>query len=393
MENKRIFLLIFVSVIFLGLRLWNLEKRINFSMDQGLFSLRAYEIWKNKEITLIGPPASPTVEGRQFFQGPLIYYSIVTLGLLSNWDPIKMGYLLCGLGLFANLILWRILKNVINEEVAWLYLILITFFPLSIKYSNFIWNPNFLLVIAPLLIGSMLKKWYFVTGLLLGLGGQYHYQFVLMWIVVILFVWFKSKKIKNIILVVAGIIIGWAPLIIFDIRNNFYNLRTILLWLQLKNSDKLVFQEYYLLYLVPILISLAAYYLSKLNNKIKVIVLIIISYWGVRSAIILNKKWTYSDLVETRNIIENQTDNKFNIVNLSDGDSRFYSLRYLLNLSNKKPESVENYKNIDALYVLVKKEEELKIKNSNLWEIREFNGEISQMWPINSYFNLFLIKK
>lgn len=393
MGNKRIFLLVFISVIFLGLRLWNLEKRINFSMDQGLFSLRAYEIWKNKEITLIGPPASPTVEGRQFFQGPLIYYSIVGLGLLGNWDPIKMSYWFCGFGLFANLILWKILKRTINEEVAWWYLILITLFPLSIKYSNFIWNPNFLLVIVPLLIGSILKKWYLVTGLLLGLGGQYHYQFVLMWLMVILFVWFKSKKIKNIILVVTGIIIGWAPLIIFDIRNNFYNLRTMLLWLRLKGGNKLMFQEYYLLYLVPIVTLLVAWCLSRFNNKIKIIVLVLVVLWGVGATLIIDKKWTYEDLVKTKNIIYNQTESNFNIVNLSEGDSRFYSLRYLLNLSDKKPESVENYKNIDALFVLVKKEDEIKIKNSSLWEIREFNGEISQAWPINDYFNLFLVKK
>ena len=62
-----------MSVLFLWLRLYHIEERMNFSMDQGQSMLKAWEIWNEKKMVLIGPIASQTVNGRHFFHGPITY--------------------------------------------------------------------------------------------------------------------------------------------------------------------------------------------------------------------------------------------------------------------------------------------------------------------------------
>ncbi|MDD4027277.1 MAG: hypothetical protein PHO75_03780, partial [Candidatus Shapirobacteria bacterium] len=92
MTKKRIIFNIGLIFLLIGsfffLRLYKIEERVNFSMDQGIFLLKSWDIYQNKKITLIGPTASPIVHGHQFFQGPLIYYSLILVMLMSNWNVI-----------------------------------------------------------------------------------------------------------------------------------------------------------------------------------------------------------------------------------------------------------------------------------------------------------------
>jgi len=405
-QFRNLMVIALIIGLFLGLRWWRLDERMNFSMDQGLFSLRAYEIWQNREITLIGPPASPTVEGRQFFQGPIIYYSIIILGLLGGWDPIRMSGWFGGMVLGANLGLWGVLKKRINQRVAWIFLILMTFLPISINYSNFIWNPNFLLVITPLIISLVLieltdkkMRWWFLIGVLAGLGGQYHYQFTLVWLVLIILSWIKTKSLKQVIWLLSGIILGWLPLIIFELRNNFYNINTIFQWLTESKGSKLIFQEYYYLWIVPLLMVGVAWGLAKIDRKWQLLIVGIVVVWGLvgvtykRSVIGMPINWSYRDLVKTEKIIMTQVGNKFNVVNTLSGDSRFYPMRYLLTVDKKYPESVADYQTGDQLFVLARNEDGDMIEKSTLWEIGSFGGKITERWPINNQVSLFRLNK
>lgn len=379
---------------------------MNFSMDQGMFSLRAFEIWQDREITLIGPPASPMVEGRQFFQGPIIYYSIILLGLLGGWDPIRMSGWFGVMVLGADLVLWVVLKKTLNLRVAWIFLILMIFLPISINYSNFIWNPNFLLVITPLIISLVFveltgkkRQWWFPIGILAGLAGQYHYQFTMAWLILIILSWVKTKSLKPVIRLSGGIILGWLPLIIFEVRNNFYNSKTIIQWLITSRGSNLIFQEYYYLWIVPVLMVGVAWWLARSNRKWQFLVVGMVITWGLvgvafkRSVIGMSEIWSYRDLVKTEKIILTRAGNKFNVVNTLSGDSRFYPMRYLLTINNRYPEPIEDYQNEDQLFVLARNEDGDKIEKSTLWEISSFGGKIAERWPINNQVSLFSLSK
>jgi len=177
----------FISVIFLGLRLWNLEKRINFSMDQGESMLMAYEIWSQRQITLIGPRASPVINGRHFFHGPITYYWLIIVGIIGDWDPVKITWIITLMSLISMVFLYKAAAKLFSKKVAILTIIIWTLLPKSIDFAGLIWNPNLLLIfVAPTLYVGILaikdKKWwqFGLLGILLGWCLQCHFQAGLM---------------------------------------------------------------------------------------------------------------------------------------------------------------------------------------------------------------------
>ncbi|MFA7301699.1 MAG: glycosyltransferase family 39 protein [Candidatus Shapirobacteria bacterium] len=368
-------------------------------MDQGLFMTRAREIWNNKELTLIGPSASPMVDGRHFFQGPAIYYLLVGLGLLGNWDVINISWLMVILGWIGMWFLFKTIMILANEKAAWLGALLYCFLPITIEFSNFIWNPNFLLFLMPIFMYFMVRvengKWWWtmMAGLMAGLCLQFHFQFVPILGLSTIYVFYKNKKTVWIFLL--GILLGYLPLIIFDIRNNFYNLRTIFLWLMVGDKKRGILTHDYLTY-IPLLLLIWS---VKIKSKVNIFILIGIVIWSTIG--IINQKqsawmpdnWTYKDLVKTKAIISQKPRGKINVVNLLNGDSRFYSLRYLLEIDNINLGTVENYKEIEELMVIDKNENQNNIENSSLWEIKQFGGKVVESLPINNETSLYIMKK
>ena len=133
-----------------------------------------------------------------------------------------------------------------------------SFTPYYINYTRFLWNPNFqfsLLPILILLMGLYQKrptKWrFFLISSTLGILFQFHYQFVI--IFGFLFVYyFMVKKINssNIAPFLGGIALGLSPLIVFDLRHNFYDVNTLILFLKnysnLSNPGGTQVPHYYL---------------------------------------------------------------------------------------------------------------------------------------------------
>jgi len=364
-KNK--ILIILIIGCFFFLRLYKIEERVNFSMDQGIFLLRSWDIYQNKEITLIGPPASPIVNGHHFFQGPLIYYSIVLIMLISGWNLIIASYFLVFLNFLALIFLYLATNKIFNKKIATITVLLFVFIPVSISFSNFIWNPNFLLILTPVFIflGSKAfvdKKWwlYFVLGILGGMCFQYHFQFVLILLFTFLFLIIKKQKLKNILLFIGGVLIGYLPLLIFDLRNNFYNIKTIFEWLKYGSDQKLSIPIYYFLSLVPFICLVLAWIINKIKNK-TILFLLLICLIGYSFYIKINRKeyfempsgWNYLLQKKVVNkIMENGCPNNFNVASTISGDTRSYDLRFLLIARNCKPMGVEEYPRAEKLFLI-----------------------------------------
>jgi hypothetical protein len=275
-------IILFLVGSFFFLRLYKIEQRVNFSMDQGMFLLKSWDIYQNKQITLIGPTASPIVHGHQFFQGPLIYYSLVLVMLVSRWNPLTASYVLVFLNFLALIILFVSAKKIFNRKIAIATAIWFIFLPVTINFSNFLWNPNFLLILTPFFIflgmkSITTKKWwqYLIWGILGGICFQYHFQFGLILGFSFLFLIFKKQNWKNIGWFIGGGLIGYSPLIMFDLRNHFYNTKTILEWMRYGGDQKFNFQIYYFLSLVPFVCLGLGWVMVKLKNKLVFIALIL----------------------------------------------------------------------------------------------------------------------
>ncbi|MFA4827019.1 MAG: glycosyltransferase family 39 protein [Candidatus Shapirobacteria bacterium] len=392
-----------VIAFFVFLRCWKIEERINFSMDQGESLLKVRELWKNRELTLLGPPSSLTVFGRQFFFGPMVYYLLMGIMLLANWQPIRGAVILVLLNLGSMIFLYLGVKKLINKEVARLSCLLWVFCPASIDYSNNLWNPSLMLLIIPVAIyffALTAKRGKFfdfgLLGLSLGVGLQLHFQVAILIGLTAFFVIIRKEG-KGIFWYCLGLIIGYAPLLLFDIRNNFYNVETMWLWLNEGNKTRLTLSDHYFLSWWPIII-IGLGWLGKKYRYVGIITIIVLMVMAGKTLTRSQAKgmpdfWNYKDLKKTEEIISEQKNEKdFNIVNLLSGDTRFYPLRYLLTIKDIKPMPVNKYSEAEQLWVIADNNQ--KVTDNPVWEISSMGkSKISNVWQINEKVNLYKLMK
>jgi len=420
MKTKNI-LLFFLIFTFLFLRLYHLPERVNFSMEQGKILLNIYRLWQEKKPTLIGLETSiKTLNGRAFYQGPWIYYFPLPILLITNWHPLSPSYLLIGLNLLALLILFKSINKKFNLAVAFLTGLLFTFSPKMISFSHFIWNPNFLPLTSSILIYFWLKNFdrpkikdFFYIGLTLGIGLGCHYQTVILIFLTFILMIYRKLKLKTFLACSIGLLIGFSPLIIFELKHNFYNLKTIITIINQGTSKKLKFPPpfYYFISLMPLVYLLTALIINKmfgkkiqqmLKNKLKIKILMTLIfaiyfltyfYQKPLTAFGMPLNWSYLKAKKTADIIAGENKKKYNIASLLSGDTRAYALRFLVTINNHPPLPIDHYPQADYLFGISPHNQQETINNS-VWEISSFCPcSVKKSWQIEKKISLFLLQK
>jgi len=386
-------------------------------MDQGKTLLTVYNLWQDKKISLIGPEASiQNKYGQAFFHGPWVYYLPLPALLAFNWQPLVSSYTIIILNLAGLLLVFKPIKKSFGKETALIYSGLLSLTPILVSFSQFIWNPNLLIFTSLMIIFTSLKIldkkekynlnfWHLLAGFFLGFGLGNHYVFAIM--VLSFFIWIVIKKTKlvNITLTVMGFLIGFSPLLLFELRHNFYNLNTIISILKNGSSTAFSFPlplHYYLSFL-PFLLLLLAYLLKKLFEKQKIITLGLIAVFTVYSVIeifvkpatgyTMPENWNYKDIEKTSKIILRENKTNYNIANIIQGDTRAYALRYLLTKANNPPLSVENYPNASFLFVISKQKKD-QTEKIPTWEVSSFCPcKWEKTWKINEEVFLHLFSQ
>jgi len=218
-------------------------------------TLASLRILKNKEFTAIGPPISFGQYGtREVYFSSLTYY-MGALGLaLTNSNvlgPVYVNIILMIIGLYF---LYLFGKNFFkNENKALIITFLYALSPPIVAHLRFFWNPNFIISIAPIFwyfyYRALTKKekiYYFFIGIFAGTLFLFHY-FVLPVILFSIFFLIKKKSFKKIFFVFFGFLIVILPLIIFEIKNQFYLIKAIIFNLtenaKFHNSYKPIFSR------------------------------------------------------------------------------------------------------------------------------------------------------
>ena len=127
------------------------------------------------------------------------------------------------------------MKKLANQKTALLIVVLYTLLPMFIDYTRFFFGPNFLIPLSTILIYLMgLHKtkpnsiYLFFIFAYTGILIQFHYQIVI--ILFILFIYYsfiKRFRIKSILIMIGGFCVGFSPMILFELKNQFYNLHVI----------------------------------------------------------------------------------------------------------------------------------------------------------------------
>lgn len=310
---------------------------LNFSTDQANFSLRALEIWKNKEVTLIGPAISLQLNGREIFQGGAIYYFQLLFLLIGSFDPLKASYAFMIFSALSIIPLYFGMKWLSNKAAALTLIIIYTLFPLFIIHTKFLWNPNFQLALLPysifflgLYARSKSTGYLFITGLTLGFITQFHYQGVIVILLSLIILKNIHLTWKDALILLVGIIFGLGNLILFELRNQFYNTKTFFLYLQnffsfsQKNSGSILKNPHYFLsILLMIYVLVLFFFKNRINRETNILIFAGLSILSLSIFIQkpvqgygMAKDWYYHDEVKVYELIRSNNIKDFNIANL-----------------------------------------------------------------------------
>lgn len=232
------FSLFVIFVLFMSLRLFNIERRILFDWDQERDAMAIYELIVNYKPSLIGPRVFGP-EG--FFLGPYFTYILTPFYIATRLHP----YATIGLIIFYNLfffyIAYRVTAHLFNKSTAVLVLMLWAVNPVLIAYDMSPWNP-LLIPLGTFTIWYFLYKAYhkptaansLLLGATTGLFFHFHFQFIFIFFTSLISLGFLSfsplykkniHRLKLLLVYTAGWAATFIPIVLFDIRHDWLNAR------------------------------------------------------------------------------------------------------------------------------------------------------------------------
>lgn len=405
--------LILVFVLYLFIRVLHLPQALGFGSDAGRDFLRIWDLYEKKDFTLIGPPSRFAVQGHSFYFGPAPYYLMLPALIAGNWSVLFASYYLIFLGALTFLLSLLILATTlikVDRFLIYSYAILSLFFPLLVETSRTYWNPYFMPGVSFLVLAFLVKIKNtalntlnsVVLGFLFGLGFQFHFSYILTIILsIIILLLFRKLTVKGIAYTLFGFCFGSLPLILFDLRNNFYNVSVFVASVQnwTTTSKSAGLGTYYIISLIPFAAYFAAYLLVKLKKINPNLALGLLLGYVIfcflyiipspKKGFDMASNWNYQGISKAAMIIRSENPKNYNIVDQLTGDNRALSLRFLLTSQGSEPMAVTEYPTADYLYVITHEPLE-KILINPVWEISS-GGNVNKVkeWNINDAVTLY----
>ncbi len=387
--------LIFATLIALGffLRVYNFEKRVIYGPEQGI-SL-ATSASNLSHFSLLGETnlIRKTSSGHIPFPDATYSYLLLPFLVLFRFDPLPVTFLFTLLNLLTGALLALVVKKPLGKETSLLTLFFFMFSAPMIHHSLFTWivNPVPLLSVLTMFFGYKLfidrDNWRYplYLGILSGLGfGMQKMYLVYLVFVFLGSIYFSKNKVKTMVLFITGVMLGNLPTIAFDLRHQFYHLKTFTeyFWDIIAGSANGSTSYYNYLYLYPIFFTSLAFIGAKIFKFSSVVAMglgLIFLFKNMASPMInldrstgMVKNITLDALkIAAETIAKDKPPEKFNVVTLWDFDTRAYTERYLLTYMYKlTPSAVENYKDNEVVYALAPLDYD--IIKPKVWELQEF---------------------
>jgi len=428
-------LLLLFFILFVIIRSIHFNYFLNFVSDQASQAKDVLEMFRTHHLRLIGSPITSVVyQGRLMFLGPAYYYQLLFFMILGNWDPVVSSYLFmifCGLMIVP---LFYGVSFLLGKKTAWAVVSIYTLLPFFVNYTRFHWNPTYQLSLVPITVLFMglyekfrQHRYYFIFFIILGILFQYHYQFIFTVAGIFLFYMYRGKdKLKTFLFAAFGFILGISPLIVFELRNKFYNTSTFILYLQNWNQVSRVGNwqtpHYYLGVSLFVIIAGAAFikwwlqrmskeknkngklitYLIK-SKKVYLIFIFLLSFlllvWSAFSFFRQpteafwspTSNWNYLGEKKAFDLVKNKNVKDFNIVDLSYFDTKASVVKYLLEKESIKINE-EDYRG--NKYLFVTRNNARKLTDSPPYELLELGpSKLIESWKLNNYFRLDLLER
>lgn len=403
---REILLVLFFVALFIFIRSLYFKNLFVFIFDQVSSSAAVLELWRAKKLSLIGPPLSFVIEGKQVFFGGISYYIQLIFLLIGRFDPFWSTYAFM---VFAGLMiipLYYGVKKLINQNTALIMVTLYSFLPFSIESTISLWNPYFLFSLLPLLVFLMglfkekNKAWvFFLFSVLNGILFQLHYMYILTILGLLTYYFvFKKVGVKYILVFLVGFCLGFGNMLLFELRHNFYNLQTLALYF---SKPKTVAQhwlaDYYFSSIFLFALLIIPYLLRKKIKPLLSLALFVILFLIAFRYVTIDtdkrnfpKDWYYQDELKIYQIIKSNlpTINDFNIFEFYVATGTLP--KYFLKKDNIRINFDDYYYN-KYLYVVYKDE---SFTEDPAYEVHSFKPfKIMNVWKINPSYNLYLLER
>ncbi len=222
-----------ILVIALALRIYRLDKTMEFIGDQGWFYLSARDMILTGRIPLVGITASHT----WLHQGPYWTYILAVILKLFNFNPLAPAYFTAILGTISIFLIYKLTKEMFSSSVALFSALLYATSPLIIANDRFAYHTSPIPFFTLIFIFSVYKwikgNYIFFAPALISLGVLYNFELATASLFGVLFIFLfygiirrKSWAVKifewKVLLVsICGFILSMAPVIIYDFKNGF----------------------------------------------------------------------------------------------------------------------------------------------------------------------------
>lgn len=240
--KKKTVLILLCCIILLGglLRFYRIRELGTFLADQ---AIELEDTWKITQgnFTLIGIKTSNS----EVRNGAVMYYLLAPLLIIFGGDPIAGGILQSFFSLAGVVVAYLIGKKAQNEYTGLLAAFFIATSPLIVRYSRqtmLAQYPLFFCGLAVLLLMHLYQhfsRWNtFLLGILVGFMLQIHYATfsVMVACMIFPFIFLKNAKKTYLLFLIIGIVIGFMPMIIFELRHEFFNSHMLLGLIQQRQS-------------------------------------------------------------------------------------------------------------------------------------------------------------
>ncbi len=232
--SSLVLLIIAIAIFF---RTYNYLDRIYLIADNS----RDVQIATYAKDHLLVPPIGQFSSAGPFFYGPWYYWfleavSLIPFGLLTHWLAITTIYFL-----FIYLIYW-VGSKIENKWLGLLCAAFAAISPAQINFSTSVWNPAIIPILTLTTIILLFKFvqrgkpiYILLLSFVCSLAFTIHFQSILILPTILVALFSQKTKLKvfflNLFLVFLGFLIPLLPLIYFDIKHEWYNAKSLFIYL------------------------------------------------------------------------------------------------------------------------------------------------------------------
>lgn len=410
-KKKYIFyiFLFLISFVYLFIRFYHFENLIEFRLDQGVHLLETKTMVDNRKIQLIGPMVtSKSLDGRHFFIGANYYYVLAIIGVITKWQPLPITTVFIVIEFIFYLFFTIWLQKKFGKEISLLTFLFIAISPYLVIHSRFFWNPHLLIPLSILSIyfldrflNTKRNVDIFIAAFFWGFAFACHYT-AAFWIIPFTAFFIRQKKIfkfKYLVALIAGFVLGDLPFIIFEFRHGFYNTKTMF-YIFSNTTQAGDLTSHYFVFSLLIFVLFAFLWLIKPKKYKFYIVASVFFVLTIFQFIVFKNYrpldaipgWDFKTQNEIANIIAEGCPKNFNVAATMQGDTRFYDLRYLLNIRGCKPDGVESYPSSKVLFLIAPTVR--TPDKESVWEVTSLKPfTVGQRTVINNYLIFYKLDR